>query len=435
MAALSTALPIVSSLVTTITSSVSRVKFNKRICERLARKCQWLEELLNNGDLGAPSDPALKQLIGLLTVCDKDLKKFASFGFLMRIIRSGGIPEICEEHMTELDDWKSRIRDRSATKVKQDAAEPAEDEDEFDQEDAMRYEIKVSRNQEDARNALLSQPAPPRLIERAIVNPDYLSTEREQVGTFPFGTIYRGTYSGEAVYIRELRSDIPDAAIANIRAGILLAQCLSDCGNIVSIYGFCGNRTIVTGMPANGPLSEYKSELTTVQRVTIARKVADALVFMFDITAEAGRKRVVHRDIRAANVLLSDTLEPMLTGFEMCKGDGDLTGFRPDVEDSLKRWWPRERLSDCGTFPESDVYSFGVLMYEISTGREPEEGADLVALEGSRICAEYTALMAKCLQHHGNARPKIDRVMEELLTIETNLEPDRARLQHNVHEE
>ncbi|KAF9102469.1 hypothetical protein BGX27_010984, partial [Mortierella sp. AM989] len=247
---------IISSLVTTITLSVTRVKFNKRICNRLARKCKWLEELLKNGDLGSPSDPALKALVDVLTACDYDLKKFAGSGFLMRIIRSGGIPEICEGHMTELDEWISIINDTNGnTKAGQDSDELAEDDDEFDQKDAIKYDIKVSKNQDDARDALLSKPTPPRLKERAIVNPDYLINERQQVGTFPFGNIYRGTYNGEAVYIRELRSDIPDEAIKTIRAGIFLAQCLSDCENIVPIYGFCGDRTIVTAMPANGPLS------------------------------------------------------------------------------------------------------------------------------------------------------------------------------------
>ena len=36
-------------------------------------------------------------------------------------------------------------------------------------------------------------------------------------------------------------------------------------------------------MPANGPLSEYTGELKSIQKVTIACKVADALVFMNDV--------------------------------------------------------------------------------------------------------------------------------------------------------
>ncbi|KAF8932029.1 hypothetical protein BGZ58_007278 [Dissophora ornata] len=355
------------------------------------------------------------------------MKKFAGSGFLMRIIRSGGIPEICEMHLDELDDWIARIKNTiSSAKADQDdanAGEDDEDDDESNQDDAMRYDISVSNNQKDAGNALLSKRTPPKLEERAIVNPDYLGNEREEIGTFPYGTIYKGTYKGEAAYIRELHKDISPVGIEHVRKGILLAQCLSDCNNIVPIYGIYRERAIVTAMPANGPLNEYRGELTTIQKVTIARMVADALLFMHDITAaeKTSEVCVVHRDIRAANVLLSDKLEPMLTGFEMCKGDGDLTGYNPEVEKSLKRWWPAERAVS-GTSPESDVYSFGVLMYEISTGKEPAEGEDLVAVEGNRICAEYTALMAKCLQGHYNARPKMDRVAEELLSVETNLQ-------------
>ena len=112
----------------------------------------------------------------------------------------------------------------------------------------------------------------------------------------------------------------------------------------------------------------------------------------------------------------------MITGFEMCKEDGDLTGYRPQADEGIKKWWSPERLYCLGTSPVSDVYSFGVLMYEISAGKEPEEGEDLVVAEGNRICAEYTALMAKCLQRHYNARPTIDKVTEELLSIETILQ-------------
>ncbi|KAF9102205.1 hypothetical protein BGX27_011128 [Mortierella sp. AM989] len=438
---ISTSLMIVSSLVTTISSSISHVKLNKRICGKLARKCEWLNELLENGELGSPTNPALKQLIKVLEACDKDLKKFASSGILLRIISKGGIPEICDRHVEELDEWVNRIRDTASATISQNTAGLSEDEDEDedgdksedkdedeDEEeenrDAERYRLMVTRNREDAGKAFISRSVPRQLRDLVCVNPDSLKIERQQIGTFPFGIIYRGTYNEKAVYIRELHSDISGEALENIRAGIILAKCLSDCDNIVPIYGICGDRMIVTAMPANGPLSEYTGELTTLQKISIAIDIADALVFMHDIEAEAEgrRRRIIHRDIRAANILLTDTLKPMLTGFEMCKGDGDLTGTRPDVDESFKRWWPRERLRDCGTFPESDVYSFGILMYEISTGREPEEGADPVALERSTISAEYNALMRKCLEGRGNARPKIDKVMDELQNIRIRLE-------------
>ncbi|GJJ77489.1 hypothetical protein EMPS_09848 [Entomortierella parvispora] len=444
---------IVSSMVTTISSSVSDVKFNKHVCGQLARKCEWLEDQLKNGDLGSPTNPALKQLVRVLMVCEKDLKKFASFGLLMRIIRSGGIPKICKAHIEELDEWVKRIKDTTSARDAPSHVSPVEagneeeesddddddgdesenrnanendDEDNEDNMEAMGYDTRVSENQDHAREALLSESVPRQLRRRADLNPDYLQFERQPVGTFSFGTIYRGTYNGEAVYIRELRNDIPRTIVANIRAGIILAQCLSDCEKIVRVYGICGDRKIVTAVSANGPLSEYTEKLTVLQKVAIARMVADALVFMHDIQEKREGKRVLHRDIRASNILLTEKLEPVLTGFEMCKLDGELTKDRPDIEQSLKKWWPPERLCDCGTYPASDVYSFGVLLFEISTGKEPkpeDDKDDLVALERDSISERYSTLMESCLEGHGNARPKMDKIVEELLEIEADLEP------------
>ncbi|KAF9955106.1 hypothetical protein BGZ72_004016 [Mortierella alpina] len=429
MADVGTGFTIISSLVTGINNSADRVRFNKRICQTLARKCRWIEQLLKQGSLGSSANPALEGLEDLLAKCDEDLKKFAGTGFLMRIIRSSGVADICNLHIAELDDWMARIQDASSlARIDRDDSREGngnhdnsyDGEDEAEEEEALRFELKVSQNQDDARNALLSLPPSPRLVHRAIVDPDHLLTERVAVGKFPCGIIYQGTYNGAAVYIREVNSNIPNAALAVIRKGIMLAQCLSDCPNIVPIYGFCGQRMIITAMPANGPLNEYIGRLTTIQKVIIARKIADTLVFMHDIAA--GRKSVVHRDIRAANVLLSDELEPMLTGFELCKGDGDQTGYQPDMDEVYKAWWSPERLQEYGTSPQSDVYAFGVLMYEISTGKEPTAGADLAAEEDGRLCTEYTALMKRCLLPRFNARPKIDMVMEDLLAIERLLQ-------------
>ncbi|KAF9290605.1 hypothetical protein BGZ68_006597 [Mortierella alpina] len=430
MADVGTGFTIISSLVTGINNSADRVRFNKRICQTLARKCRWIEQPLKQGSLGSSINPALEGLEDLLAKCDEDLKKFAGSGFLMRILRSSGVADICNHHIAELDDWLTRIQDAGsrASTDRDDSVDGGgnhdnssdDEEDEEEDEEALRFELKVSQNQDDARKALLSLPPSPRVLHRAIVDPDHLSTDRVAVGKFPCGIIYRGTYNGATVYIREVDANIPEAALVIFRKGIMLAQCLSDCPNIVPTYGFCGQRMIITAMPANGPLNEYIGRLNTIQKVTISRKIADSLLFMHDIAA--GRKRVVHRDIRAANILLSDKLEPMLTGFELCKGDGDQTGYQPDMDEAYKAWWSPERLEGYGTSPESDVYAFGVLLYEISTGKEPTAGTDFAAEEDGRLCMEYTALMKRCLLPRFNARPKIDRIMEDLLAIERVLQ-------------
>ncbi|KAF9958574.1 hypothetical protein BGZ72_000153 [Mortierella alpina] len=430
----------VSTLVSSIINSSNRVRVNKIQCQELARECKWLRDRLQSGNLSAADGPTVEAIKDLLVQCDKDMKKFAGIGFLMRTIRSGGVSEICVLRMEALDRWRERIEGPMPNPVnlacidRDDVSMGGDDgpnsEEEKDMEESIQFLCDVDQNQEDAINALSHKPVfDSELVQRAIVAPESLIIGRESVGKFPFGEVYVGTYKGREVYIREISKDTPQAVVKTIKAGIMLAQCLSSCQAIVPIHGFCGERQIVTDKPARGPLSQYRGILTTKQKVAMARKVADGLVFMHDIATNEGRKRVVHRDIRAANVMLSDDLEPMLTGFEMCKGDGHATGYFPDTDDSYKKWWPPERLSGFGSSPASDVYSFGVLMYEISTGNEPEPGVKLVEhdynrlveLENNRLCAEYTALIDRCMQTHYNARPKMDEVMEELLTIESKL--------------
>lgn len=196
-----------------------------------------------------------------------------------------------------------------------------------------------------------------------------------------------------------------------------------DSPTLLPVLGICQGRMIVTETTTYGPLSKVIIK-NTVQKVEISRKVADAIMGLHDVDVEVGKKGVVHRDIRAANILIDkgegEKLEPKITGFDMCKRDNTGTGDYPEIEEQYRKWWGPERIPS-STQPKSDVYSFGVLMYEISTGREPQDG-DLVEMESEQISAEYTALMKRCLNgRHLSASPTMDEVAHELHSIENAL--------------
>ncbi|KAG0369410.1 kinase-like domain-containing protein [Gamsiella multidivaricata] len=398
----------VANLVASISSAAGRTRVNKRSCFYLALRCNYVLERLENGELGSPTDPKLKGLVATLEACRNDLTKFTGLGFLMRLIKSGEIPLICDMHAENLDWWLATVPERMS------------DAELLDEDlGAIRLEEGVSRNQDEGR-AILRSDMPSRISKVLIVDPGKLEIGGE-VGKFPFGTIYMGTYDDKPVYVREVGKEFAGAHLDLIMTSIRLSRCLADCQNILHVHGISEGFRIVTNATTHGPLSEFFIK-DAPQKVAIARKVADAIMAMHDITA--GRECVIHRDIRAANVLINKSqdgdLEPKITGFEMCKQSTSRTGQYPEIEESYRRWWSPERTSKYGTSTKSDVYSFGVLMYEISTGKEPGDG-DLVKMEGMRICAEYTALMERCLDDHYDARPKMDQVVQELLSIENIL--------------
>ncbi|KAF9582142.1 hypothetical protein BGW38_000588 [Lunasporangiospora selenospora] len=406
----------VVGLVTSIAVSASRVKTNKRTCRQLALECKWVYERLENKELGPLTDPALIGLVETLEACKKDMTKMEGSGYFVRWLRSGATEAICNVHMQSIERWLSRIPQK-----------PSKDELDKDKKEDKLYEKEVSKNLYGATRILNSR-VPSVLLERAIVNPDDLIIGQE-VGSFLYGTIYSGTFNDQPVLIRKISDNYADG-LEHIRKGVILGRCLMNCTNIAQIHGICKGNMIVTQASTHGPLSRHLIT-DTLQKVVIARKIADAMMFMHELgesdsTVKRSFTGIVHRDIRAANILLDDGpdgLEPKITGFESCKEDGSLTRDYPiSVLEDITRWWSPERTIS-GTSIKSDVFAFGVLMYEISTGMEPErdlvakEGA-LVAAEKGQICIEYTDLMAKCLQAHHDARPTMSKIVDELQEIE-----------------
>ncbi|KAL1326132.1 hypothetical protein HN51_036168 [Arachis hypogaea] len=155
--------------------------------------------------------------------------------------------------------------------------------------------------------------------------------------------------------------------------------------NLVAVMGCCydhGDRYIVYEFVANGPLDKWLHHiprggrsLDWAMRMKIATTLAQGIAFLHDKV----KPQVVHRDIRASNVLLDEEFGAHLMGVGLSK-------FVP-----YEAMHERERTVMAGgthgyLAPEfvyrnelttkSDVYSFGVLLLEIVTGRRPAQPVD-----------------------------------------------------------
>ncbi|OAY85544.1 C-type lectin receptor-like tyrosine-protein kinase [Ananas comosus] len=216
--------------------------------------------------------------------------------------------------------------------------------------------------------------------------------------------------------------------------------------NLVAVKGCCydhGDRYIVYEFVANGPLDRWLHHiprggrsLDWAMRMRVATTLAQGIAFLHDKV----KPQVVHRDIRASNVLLDEEFGSHLMGVGLSK-------FVP---------WEvmHERTVMAGTYgylaPEfiyrnelttkSDVYSFGVLLLEIISGRRPAQAVESV---GWQTIFEWATPLAQSHRYLELLDPLIQDVPEvgvvqkavDLVYACTQHVPSvRPRMSHVVHQ-
>ncbi|XP_022843721.1 proline-rich receptor-like protein kinase PERK5 [Olea europaea var. sylvestris] len=141
----------------------------------------------------------------------------------------------------------------------------------------------------------------------------------------------------------------------------LVGYCIAD-GQRMLVYEFVPNSTLEHHLHGNGqPVMDW------VTRLRIAVGSAKGLAYLH----EDCHPRIIHRDIKAANILLDNNYEAMVADFGLAKLTSDnFTHVSTRVMGTFGYLAP-EYASSGKLSEKSDVFSFGVMLLELITGQRP----------------------------------------------------------------
>ncbi|KAH9325643.1 hypothetical protein KI387_005821, partial [Taxus chinensis] len=200
---------------------------------------------------------------------------------------------------------------------------------------------------------------------------------RENVlGEGGYGIVYKGQLTnGTMVAVKNLLNNLGQAE-KEFRAEVETIGHVRH-KNLVRLFGYCmegTHRMLVYECVNNGNLDQWlhgamrqQGFLTWEARIKVILGTAKALAYLH----EAIEPKVVHRDIKASNILMDNEFNAKVSDFGLAKLLGsENSHITTRVMGTFGYVAPE--YANTGLLNEkSDVYSFGVLLLETITGRDP----------------------------------------------------------------
>ncbi|XP_061983381.1 cysteine-rich receptor-like protein kinase 26 isoform X4 [Populus nigra] len=200
-------------------------------------------------------------------------------------------------------------------------------------------------------------------------------SEKNKLGQGGFGAVYKGALpSGQEIAVKRLSKDSGQGDLEFKNEVLLVARLQHR--NLVRLLGFCLQgieRLLIYEFMPNASLDHFifdpikRVHLNWERRYKIIGGIARGLLYLH----EDSRLRIIHRDLKASNILLDEEMNPKISDFGMARlfVVDQTQGNTSRIVGTYGYMAPEYAMQ--GHFSvKSDVFSFGVLVLEIVTGKK-----------------------------------------------------------------
>ncbi|XP_022749808.1 proline-rich receptor-like protein kinase PERK1 isoform X2 [Durio zibethinus] len=266
------------------------------------------------------------------------------------------------------------------------------------------------------------------------------------LGQGGFGYVHRGVLpNGKEVAVKQLKAGSGQGerefqAEVEIISRVhhkhlvsLVGYCISGTTRML-VYEFVPNNTLEFHLHGNGrPTMDWPT------RVKIALGSAKGLAYLH----EDCHPKIIHRDIKAANILVDFKFEAKVADFGLAKFSSDVNTHVSTRVMGTFGYLAPEYASSGKLTDKSDVFSFGVMLLELITGHRPVgssymedslvdwarplltralDDGNFDSLVDPKLQKEYNhnemarmvACAAACVRHSARLRPRMSQIVRAL---------------------